>query len=321
MNKLLYIIVLLVGVSSLAQQVPGKEENIPFLITFGQQAKTNYGDDDFKQCIYFAVPSSHKSLFYIRIFDPGVGGKHDEKINEFDSETKFTVFGGKGVYSNVLGKNASYLSELPTGDALYEETFDDDEDYDDVWIKTGPFNPAEGEYVKSMDAYVFKMLVEGKSGNDGNVYKLFLSSKPNMNVELAGANAFTFEYTVRLHDTNTEVSHLYPFIDKKVIRIRQQNFDLDASCVMTIQSVAKPGERTEASGDNRWSQSEHVIVDKERESCMDFRLVNNRTPQQANNNNVVLSITNQYGESLPFMAVPLGEYKYSGQPVFSALED
>lgn len=320
MNRLFTILILSITLTSFAQQVPGKEENIPFLVTFGKEAKTNYGDDDFKQCIYFAVPSSHKNLFFIHLFDPGTGGKYDEEINEFNTETKFTVYGGSGVYSNVLGKNAANLSEQANGDILYDETFNDDEDYDDVWVRTGPFNPSEGEYVASMDAYVFKMLVEGGKGDDGNVYRFFLSSSPTNNVEIAGGNAFTFEYSVRLHDSNKEVSHLYPFIDKRVIRIRQQNFDLDASCAMTIQSVAKPGEVTTISGDNRWSQSEHIVEDEERESCMDFRLVNNRT-QQANNNNIVLSITNQYGESLPFMAVPLGEFKYSGEPIFTATSE
>lgn len=315
MSRCITFLFLFWSVLILAQEVPGKEENIPFLITFGKNGKTSFGDDDFKQAMFFTIPASHKSPFYIRIFDPGVGGLYDEKINGFDTETRFSFFGGRGIYSSIIGKNAISRSETAMGDLLFDETFDDDEDYDKTWYKVGPFNPSEGEYVAHMDAYVFKMLAEGISGDDGNTYRYFLSSSSSLNIPIAGANAFTFEYTVRLHDSNKEVSHLYPYIDKNVIAIKQHNFDLDGACHISIQSVMKPGERAVTSNDNHWADSRHRILDQERESCLDFRIINSKSGT-AQNNNVVLSITNQYGEALPFMAVPLGEFKYSGDPSF-----
>ena len=54
LNKTIYstiITVLFLGSLPLAdlsgQAVPGKDENIPFLCTFGKQGKTSWGDDDF----------------------------------------------------------------------------------------------------------------------------------------------------------------------------------------------------------------------------------------------------------------------------------
>jgi len=32
-----------------AQAVPAKNENIPFLVTFGNKAEKNWGDDDYNQ--------------------------------------------------------------------------------------------------------------------------------------------------------------------------------------------------------------------------------------------------------------------------------
>lgn len=316
MNRLIQLLILFSSVFSLAQEVPGKEENIPFLITFGKEGKTSFGDDDFKQALFFAIPAAHKSPFYIKIFDPGVGGSYDEKINEFDSETRFSFYGGHGIFSSIKGKNATTISENVMGDLLFDETFDDDEDYDESWYKIGPFNPSEGEYIAHMDAYVFKMLAEGITGDDGNTYRYFLSSSSSLNLPIAGANAFTFEYTVRLHDSDQEVSHLYPYIDKDVIAIKQHNFDLDNACLISIQSVTKPGESATTSNDNNWAESRHRIFHEERESCMDFQIINGRNGA-ALNNNAVLSITNQYGEALPFMAVPIGEFKYSGEPAFT----
>ncbi|MEJ7658733.1 MAG: hypothetical protein WKG07_03470 [Hymenobacter sp.] len=34
--------------------------------------------------------------------------------------------------------------------------------------------------------YVYKVVVRGLSGNDGNLYRFFLSSSPNLNVPIAG---------------------------------------------------------------------------------------------------------------------------------------
>jgi len=35
------------------QPVPGKDENIPFLVTFGKDGKTSWGDADFYQIFFF----------------------------------------------------------------------------------------------------------------------------------------------------------------------------------------------------------------------------------------------------------------------------
>src|SRR5690606_7220466 len=79
------------------QAVPGREENIPFLVTFGRLGETSWGDDDFYQVFFFTVPKEYTGQFFIRIFDPDVGGEHDEIQGEFNTRTFFGVYGGKGV--------------------------------------------------------------------------------------------------------------------------------------------------------------------------------------------------------------------------------
>ena len=37
-----------------AQPVPGADENIPYLMTFGKDSKTEWGDDNFVQIIFAA---------------------------------------------------------------------------------------------------------------------------------------------------------------------------------------------------------------------------------------------------------------------------
>ena len=58
-----------------AQEVPGPDENIPFLMTFGKEGGvTSWGDDDFSQTFFFALPKDYKDPFYIRVYDPEIGG-------------------------------------------------------------------------------------------------------------------------------------------------------------------------------------------------------------------------------------------------------
>jgi hypothetical protein len=60
------------------QPVPGLDENIPFLVTFGKNGETSWGDDDFSQTFFFAIPEDFKDRFYLRVFDPDTGGANDE---------------------------------------------------------------------------------------------------------------------------------------------------------------------------------------------------------------------------------------------------
>jgi hypothetical protein len=307
MKKIFYIYLLLLSLITQAQMIPSQEENIPFLMTFGGSGNHEDGDDDTKQAFFFLIPENYKSPFYIRIFDPEVGGLNDEPIGIFNTKVKYSFFGGQGVYTTVKGINANIKSENISGTLIQNVQFGVDKTYDNHWYSFGPFNPSEGEYSKEHKGYIFKLLAEGVSGDDGNIYKYFISSEIGGNAPISGANAFTFEYTVRLHESSSEVSHLYPFVDTKVLALKQHNFDFDGVCEISIYSVKKVAEKGKTSPNNIWAESLHKIENAERESCMDFQIINNHHGK-AKNNNVVLFITNQYGEFLPFMSVPIGNF-------------
>jgi len=98
--KILLLLLLLgfpLFVELYGQPVPGKDENIPFLVTFGKDGLTSWGDADFYQIFFFSIPKDYGKPFYIRVFDPDCGGENDEIQGEFNTKTKFSVYGGKGV--------------------------------------------------------------------------------------------------------------------------------------------------------------------------------------------------------------------------------
>lgn len=303
-----------------AQQVPAKEENIPYLVTFSKSAETSYGDDDFTQIFFFELPEDYKKPFYVKIYDPDVGGEVDEAAGSFDSKTRFSIYGGKGCYSNKAAQNINPQGNYKSGNLLNTKTFGNDSKYDQKWYTFGPFNPTEGEYNKLTKKYVFKVIAEGTVGNDGNLYRYFLSSSKDKNIAVEGGNAFTFEYSFRLHDDGKQVSHIYPFIDKDVISVKQSNFDWDKDGGIFIYSVAVFNYRIETSGDDEWGHSTYLVKKAELGTSLDIQFKKNKL-KPAKNNNVVFYVTNQYGDFLPFYTVPIGGVpEYKGKAVAKPLD-
>jgi hypothetical protein len=285
-----------------AQQFPGVEENIPYLITFGKSGVTSWGDDDFSQTFFIKVPKGQKDPIYVRVYDPDVGGGLDELKGEWGTKCKFTVYGGPGTWSNPDAQSPNPEGDYDSGTELASKTFGVDAKYDTTWYTFGPFNPSEGEWVPAMEGYLFKVISEGISGDDGNIYKYFLSTRPDRNLKIEGANAFTYEYTFRLPN-KTAICHIYPFVDNKVVSIQQYNFDWDGDGLIRIVSIARKGEVVKMSTDDDWAISKHEITDREKNTSIDIQLIKSKN---INNNNVVIRVTNQYGESLPFYSIPIG---------------
>ncbi|MDI9341320.1 MAG: hypothetical protein QM534_12195 [Sediminibacterium sp.] len=292
-----------------AQEVPGREENVAYIVTFGAQSLPSWGDDDFSQTFFFLIPKNYPKPVYINVYDPEAGGKLDEMNGKWDTRIKYSVYGGKEAFSNKEARGVAPVKNYRSGTLLASKTFDQDPDYDEKWYSFGPFNPGDGEYVEELGGYVFKIVCDGISGNDGNLYKYFLSIKANENIPVEGGNAFTYEYSFRLKDQAKSLAHLYPFLDKDVVSIKVNTFDFDNDGNIKLYSNAKNGHYVAISNDNEWVESQHLIQDVERNKSIDIQLFK----FSGTNNDMVMYVTNQYNVPLPFFAIPLGgvpKYKY-----------
>jgi hypothetical protein len=296
------------------QAVPSKDENIPFLVTFGKQGKTSWGDDDFYEVWFFLLPSDFKQQFYIRIFDADCGGEHDEIQGEFNTRTLFSVYGGKGVDpdKNVESQGMDNGMNYKSGTLLASRAFGKEARYDNKWFTLGPFNPTSGDFNTKWDKYVFKIVCEGISGDDGNLYRYFLSRQADNNIPIEGANAMTYEYTFRMWNDFKSVAHIYPYVDTGVVYVRQRNFDWDDDGHVIVVSRYKQGIEVVHSGEDTWSESKIPIEPNEIGSSLDFQF-HKRQGELVKNNNVVMTIQNQRGENMPFYSSPIG-----GVPVYQA---
>jgi hypothetical protein len=293
------------------QAVPGKDENIPFLITFGNQGKTSWGDDDFYQVWFFSIPRDFTRPFYIRIFDPDCGGQNDEIQGDFNTRTFFGFYGGKGVDPDQNEESKGLLNGLDykRGTLLESRTFGNEARYDDKYCTFGPFNPTSGDYSKKWNVYLFKMVIEGVKGDDGNLYRFFMSREPESDIPVEGGNAFTYEYTFRMWNNDKSKSDIYPYIDTGVIWVRQRNFDWDNDGVILVSSRYKQGIVAAHSNENDWAESRVPIEPEEIGASLDFQFIRNKA-SWFKNNNVVMTIENQYGEALPFYSSPIGGVPY-----------
>lgn len=312
-KKSLLVFLLLLSLTSMklyAQEVPTKGENLKCLITFGKNGDPSWGDDDFCQSFFFFIPTNQKMPIYIRVYDPDVYGDFDEFNGEPDTKIKFSVYGGKEAYTNLDARALSPKGNYQSGVLLSSKIFGNEKEYNNKWYTFGPFNPTEGELSTELGGYVFKVIAEGLSGNDGDNYKYFLSSKLNENVPIEGGNAFTYEYSFRLQDEPGSVAHIYPFADNNVASININNFDFDNDGFIKIYSIKKNGHDISHSGNNNWSKSNVIISAQEKNKSLDVQLVKSSNVI----NDMVFYVTNQYNVPVPFFTVPLGgvpKYQYS----------
>lgn len=294
-----------------AQVAPAVEENIPFLVTFGKDADISWGDDDFLQIFFCLIPSDQKEPFYIRVYDPDTGGDYDEAKGSFNTTTRFSVYAGSGCWSDTAAQSIRPTGNFKSGNLLSAKTFGADPEYDKKYYSFGPFNPQEGEYAEKLGGRVFKIIAEGLSGDDGNLYKYHLSSSSEKNTDIEGGNFFTYKYHFRLHDDQKKISQIYPYVDDKTISVEVSNFDFDNDGLIRIFSVAKNGLQCDISNEGEWAVTRFPIIEEEKNSTLEIQFIKSQT-SHIRNNNVVVSIRNQYGTSLPFFVVPIG-----GVPVYS----
>ena len=299
------------GIGLFSQSAPAIDENIPYLITFGGDSQTSWGDDDFCQIFYCIIPPSQTGPVYIRVYDPDTGGDLDELKGEFNTIVNFSIYGGNDCWSDTAAQVLKNSENIKSGYLLSSKSFGNEPKYDKKWYSFGPFNPSEGKSVEKLGGRVFKIVAQGISGDDGNIYKYFLSTSPNENVAVEGGNWFTYKYHFRLSDDQKHVSQIYPFVDDKTISIQISNFDWDNDGIIRIFSVAKNGILCDVSGDNNWVIREFPIVEEEKNSTVEIQFIKNQSVQ-IRNNNVEVIVRNQYGISLPFYVVPIG-----GVPVYS----
>jgi PKD repeat protein len=241
---------LLLGAGALAQEVP-------LSVTYGPAASTAEGDQDFRELIFFSVPADLQDRLYLRIFDPDTGGDHDLAYGGSENtETRYALFGGAGALVANVPPSAE---DLAGGELIREQKVAASAALDSKWQTLASFSPDQGELVG--DRRVFRLLIEGLTGDDANLYGATLSLRDRRNLAPDGLEIFAFAPTVRVPDDDSQTELRFQ-VPPDADRLILHNFDAangEVTLTTALRSVPLA-----ASGQDEWRESEVALLERER---------------------------------------------------------
>ncbi len=303
MNKWwIILIMLLLTRSYCSQQIPTEDSNIDYIVTYSPEANKACGDDDYTQVFFITIPMSFVNKFYVRIFSPAANSEIDVKNGIFNSVFEYQIYGGDSVL-NEAAKDHNPIQGYNKGIVLERAIYN--QEADTGWVTMGPFNPRDGgEFICPAGGKqrIFKVVCKGVKGNDGNLYRYYVSAKRDQNISIVGGNSFTYEYSFRMKKEKGAQCYIFPFIDRHTKAIQQYNFDYDGDGSIRLYTAEKKGMLLSTSGDGEWAQNTVKITENERNKSGEIVFAK----KGGWYNDVTFYLLNQYDESLPFYTIPIG---------------
>ncbi len=271
-------------------RIPPEESNVRYLYVFGEDGKKSYGAKDEPQVVFLKVPASYTGVVEISIYDPDIGGYVDEKSGKWDTETRFSVFGGKKAFSSLRGLNEADVSDFLQGALLDAKTFGEDRKYDKKFYHFTPIDASQGE--KIGDFRYFKIVAEGLSGNDNNVFSLDIS--PDV------AEAFSYSLSLRLSERRGTKMMLYPDIPQNVAQLIEHNYDLDASGGFIDLISASKSYKVNRSRTGMWADTKIDVSPTDAGTRWVYEITKDTQP----NANMAMYITTADGSAVPVFFGP-----------------
>lgn len=294
----------------LPSTVHGK--NTIMTVTYGNNASIKEGDHDFIQAVFFSVPKDIDQKLFLRVFDPDCGGKTDQRIGEFNTSTRFRLYGGTGVFSPFSGRDGlppaaeiiKQLEKNKTTTLIHEKTFGIDKFFDNRWYTFAEFPVNRGEPVNGR--YFFLLIVEGLNGNDGNIYDLFVSSSQRRNILPDGLEIFCPSTTIHIPNKETfaEIRFHTP---RETEEITVHNFDAVGAGI-DVRTVFRSGLKVKTSSQGEWAQST-IRLDKKETGRLNAVALKGGTELP---NDASVYITGPNGKKLP-IRLPVYAWKHANR--------
>lgn len=244
------------GADARAQSQPAPVDASPLLVTFGPLAPISEGDHDRKQFIRFSVPEGAGQLF-VRVFDPDIGGTHDEFLIGYGTQTRFDLYGGSA--GATLSRDADgAVQESIAGEPLASMTFGADDDANDRWNTLFSVDAAQGSANGPRREFV--LVVEGAAGSDGNVFDVAVSTSDADNQAPRDLRLFSYVPTFQVAEKGM-LTELRFTIPKTARALAIENFDAAGGRVAydgLFRSVP-----LEASGKSEWRRATVRMDDNE----------------------------------------------------------
>ena len=261
-------------------------------ITFGVDAKGEEGDQNYSQVILFTLPETTPGPLYLRLFDPEVGGQHDELHQEANTGTRFRFYGGD-LDLEGLRRPVPTQEAIQSGDLLAERQYLSDPLLDGQWVTLASFRPEQGK--ATPEGRLFKLVVEGLEGNDGNAFEAGISRGDKANLPPEGLRLFSYAPTVHVPKLPNRLLEARFLVPRNAKALSVRNFDLDGFPLsLELPEGSKGALRSSASGE--WAEQRVEFAPGE---TGDYASLVMPTRAEANND-VLFHLVDEQGVLLPF---------------------
>lgn len=295
--KFFLAFILFLGVTSF-----GQPEQVR-LATYGPSALIKEGDDNSFQVIYFRFKELTTDSIFVRVFDPDCGGSNDEKVGDWNTTTKFTFYGGKNSLQSVTNPLAE--RDSVKGTLLSQFEYGVDGQTDNEWVTLGRFAVSEND--KSDGYYTYKLLIEGKSGDDGNIFDVFISGSSRKNLPVRGAEVFSYSPTLRFDKLPSQaVVRFFNPQGNKQIEIA--TFDL-ASAPIALETPVRTKLPITASLEGKWASTNIELNRFEEDRVLGLLIGNGKEVP----NSATFFVKSSNGLLLP-VYLPVTELKENSKP-------
>ncbi|WP_421724758.1 PKD domain-containing protein [Bauldia sp.] len=277
----------------------------PLLVNYGAAAAPRQGDNDHAQAIYLSVPATTTGPLYVRVFDPDIGDSFDEVEGRANTRMRYALFGGPDAYvPEVAELEALTETERTAGELLADTAYRRDRNVDGAWVTIAEVSPDQGDLVG--DQRIFRLLVEGTNGDDGNVYDVTVSTADDANVAPDDLRIFGTTISARMprRGVITELRFMVPD-DARAIVVG--NFDAAAGeAFLTTKFISYP---LESSDQGNWAVTTVPIRANDRGKMAAITL----SGGQEFPNDATFYVTTEAGALIPF-ELPPRIFDLNGRP-------
>lgn len=274
----------------LCYRIPPEDDDIGYLYVFGEDGKRSYGAKKEPQVIFLRVPKTYNEDIEVSIYDPDVGGFLDEKSGKWNTKTRFYIFGGEGAYSSIAGLNEEDITDFGEGVLLEVKDFGRNKKYDRKFYHFPPLSAHEGEDIGNFR--YFKIIVEGLSGDDNNMFSLKIS--PDV------VETFSYVLSLRLPERRGAKMDLYPEIPKDAKSLIEYNYDLDSTGGSIEIVTTSRAYDIEGSETGVWASTEIDILPGDAGKRWVYEITKDRQP----NANMAMCLTSEDGLAIPVFFTP-----------------
>ncbi len=291
------ILIILLGIIFVAVPLVNAQQVVNF-VTYGADGNPREGDNDFKQVFFIQVNENRDEPIVVELFDANCGGNIDKVFkHKYDSKFKFSLYGGSKVYTaetTIDGIPSS--SNMYKGKLLKQLIVTNEADYENNWTFFASINKREGELVNGF--YYFKVIVEGLSGDDANIFNIRAVSKNKEEIRI-----INFAPTIHLNPRMAAIRLRFNSGENSKIKI--ENFDVDRAKISFLTPY-RDGIKLSSSGNGNWKSNFINLLKFEKNEICAIQF----GPGKKYSNDAIFQVTGEDGKLIPIQL-----------PIMTLLED